>query len=84
MAHLEVFRDRHPVNDAIAKAVRETRINKRVSAHTFRHSFATQLLQRRTDIRTKQPLLRHGDVSTTMIYTQRLAARWPRSHESTG
>ena len=54
---------------AIAKAVRQTGIGKRVSAHTFRHSFATHLLQRGTDIRTIQALLGHTDVSTTMIYT---------------
>jgi len=54
---------------AVKQAVHAVGIDKRVSRHTFRHSFATHLLQNGYDIRTVQELLGHQDVKTTMIDT---------------
>ena len=54
---------------AVKKAVRETEINKRATSHTFRHSFASHLLESGCDIRTVQELLGNSNVRSTMVYT---------------
>ena len=65
---------RHHIHDsnltkAVKEAIRKCGITKQASCHTFRHSFATHLLEEGYDIRTVQELLGHSNVNTTMIYT---------------
>jgi len=57
------------VERALHRAVRESGVMKHVTAHVFRHSFATHLLENGYDIRTVQELMGHAHVNTTMIYT---------------
>jgi len=72
---------RHHVHEtilqrAVKEAVSKAGVIKPVGCHTFRHSFATNLLEAGYDIRTIQELLGHKDVSTTMIYTHVLNKGW--------
>lgn len=70
-AHLH---ERH-VQKAIKSVVLRLQLGKRATAHTFRHSFASHLLQANYDIRTIQELLGHSDVRTTMIYTHTVKSK---------
>jgi integron integrase len=71
---------------AVRIAAQQSGVPKRISCHTFRHSFATHVLQHGYDIRTLQELLGHKDVKTTMVYTHvlnrgGLAVRSPLDHQ---
>ncbi len=70
------------VQKAIKRAAGTSKILKRATAHTFRHSFASHLLQANYDIRTIQELLGHSDVRTTMIYTHTVKSRTIKESKS--
>jgi hypothetical protein len=66
------------MEEAVKRSARQAGLTKRITCHTFRHSFATHLLENGKDIRLIQELLGHSDVKTTMIYTHVAKSPVPR------
>lgn len=82
--HLGNKLNREYVDKMIRNRASASGINKNISAHTFRHSFATHLLEGNADLRSVQELLGHSDISTTQIYTHvqtsRLKSTYLKTH----
>jgi integrase/recombinase XerD len=72
---------REDVYRIVRKYVRRSCLHGRVTPHTFRHAFATQLLARGADLRSVQEMLGHADIATTQIYTHVDAARLKAIHK---
>ena len=80
--HLRYHLHESHVQKAIHEAAGLARVGKRVTAHTFRHTFASHLLLANYDIRTIQEMLGHSDVRTTMIYTHTVPSRTQKERAS--
>ncbi len=72
---------RQYVHNLIKKKCKELNLNTDISAHSFRHSFATHLLDGKADLRVVQELLGHSDIQTTQIYTHIQDERLKRSYD---
>jgi site-specific recombinase XerD len=70
------------VQKAIRSTVKKGRLTKRASAHPFRHSFASHILQANYDIRTIQEMLGHSDIRTTMIYAHTIKSTTKKDRKS--